>query len=108
MRYYKLPLDQTVPWYEFRITLSSVRYTLTVRYNPRMDRWIMDVGDAAGAPIALGLVLLNNRPLLSQYVTLPLPPGPMAVLPGVAGTQPGLSAFLTDHMLVYGDPNAAV
>lgn len=70
-----IPLKNNVFFYKFRINLSSVLYTLQFRYNGRMNRWIMDVSDAAGNQIVSGLPLLIKRNLAGQYVTLSLPPG---------------------------------
>lgn len=98
-----IPLGQNAPWFRFKITLSGVRYTLEARFNLRMDRWILSIMDAAGAPILMGIPLLIQRPL-TQYPTLALPPGDMfAVDRSGKDLQPTISSFVTDHELVYGE-----
>lgn len=99
-----IPLEQMVPWYTFRITLAAVRYTLELRYNIRMARWILNIMNANGDPILMGAPLLIQR-RLTQYPARGLPPGDMFVVDNSGkGTQPTLSSFLTDHQLIYGDP----
>jgi hypothetical protein len=70
-----IPLRNDIFLYNFKISLSSIVYTLTLRYNGRMDRWIMAIADTAGNQILDGIVLLVNRNLKSQYPTLNLMPG---------------------------------
>lgn len=104
MKYLKLPASDA-PWYSYRTTLSKVRYTLGFRYNKRMDRWILNISDANGTPILLGIPLLINHVLTRQYTNLALPPGALFVIDNSgANQQPGISSFLKDHQLIYADP----
>lgn len=103
--YVQIPA-QNLPDYDFNVTLTGVRYNLHVRYNLRMDRWLLDIADAAGNLVVAGIVLLIQRSLTGQYTTLALPPGPLlaADLSG-QNLQPTEASFLTDHALIYGEPN---
>jgi hypothetical protein len=105
MTFFQIPARNDLPWYQFKITLSGVIYTLVFRYNTRMQRWILDIADPAGNQIITGLVLLIERLVTSQYVTLALPPGPLFALDDTnQDAQPTLFSFGIDHTLAYGDP----
>lgn len=102
--YKAIPIARKQPWFSMQIVLSQQRYTLELRYNLRMDRWILSVADAAGAPILVGIPMLIDRDLVSQYATLRLPPGPLFVMDETGKQlQAGLSSFFVDHVLVYGE-----
>lgn len=98
------PTNVTYPWYQFRTALSGVVYTITLRYNPRMQRWIMDIADASNNPIQMGLPVLINRSVAGQYVTVGLPPGATFATCDTAAplTQPSRFSFGTTHTLFYG------
>lgn len=101
-----IPTDAQSPWYSQVITLANVRYTLTLRFNTRMSRWLLDVGDAADKALVLGVPLLINRNLLRQYPGRGLPPGAMFVTDeSGAEQQPSLSSFLRTHVLWYLEPD---
>lgn len=105
MRYYRVPLDEQEPWYDFRVTLSGVRYIFELAFNNRMRRWILSIMDAAQNPILMGIPLLSGRDLTAQYPTLRLPPGSLAVYDTSGkALQAELASFLLDHVLVYADP----
>jgi hypothetical protein len=109
MTYYTIPLDSTFPWFQTRITLSGITYTLTFRYNSRSTRWVMDIGDASNNPIQLGLVLLINVDLTYQYrpANISLPVGTFFVQDNTGqGIQPTQYSFGTTHTLFYGDPTS--
>jgi hypothetical protein len=107
MKYYPLPVAQNHPWFTFRIPLSSVTYSIEMRYNTRMGRWIFSLGDAIGTPIVVGIPIFPNRDLLSRYQGSAIPPGPLFCIDDTGqNTPPTLSSFLTDHRLIYGDPTA--
>lgn len=107
MQYLAMPLGQNSPWYTFRITLSKVLYTMEVRYNIRMDRWLLSLYDAAMNPLVMGMPLLVTRAIGAQYVTLALPPGTFFVQDDSGkNAQPTLASFLLDHRFFYADPTA--
>lgn len=104
--YLSYPAGANFPWNSFRATLSGVVYTITLRYNTRAARWVMDIGDASNNPILMGLPILIERNLAGQYVTPGLPPGPSFAVCDTAAplTQPSRYSFGTTHTLFYGDP----
>lgn len=101
-----LPLANDLPWYFFTIGLSGVQYTLSFRYNTRMDRWIMNVADALQNPILSSITLLINRVLAGQfhYITS-FPVGTFFVLDSTnTDTQPTRYSFGTGNVSYYLDP----
>ncbi len=104
MTFLTFPVNITYPWYRFRVTLSQVVYTIALRYNTRMSRWIMDISDASGNPIQVGLPVLIQRDIAGQYVTIGLPPGLIFALCDTAAplTQPSRNSFGTTHTIFYG------
>lgn len=103
--FFRLPVSKNVPWFRIRVPLSKVTYTLEMRYNTRMGRWIFSLLDSIGNPIVLGLPVLQMRNLLAGYPTLGIPPGPILAVDDTGrGMEPGLGSFLVDHGLIYVDP----
>jgi hypothetical protein len=98
-----LPLDQNAPWFSFRIILNTIRYGIEARFNIRMNRWIMSIYDAGGAPVLMGIPLLIDRNLI-PYPTLKLPSGAMFVKDASGKQlQATLASFAVDHLLVQDD-----
>ena len=109
MEIVSLPLSNDVPWYFFQITLSGVIYTLTFKYNTRMSRWIMGVGDAMNKPILEGMLLVINRNVTKQFIgQTGVPIGTFFVRQLNAGDQkqPTRYSFGTTHTCFYLDPLA--
>lgn len=107
MAIYVIPTSTSNPHYTQSVQLSGVSYTMTLRYNTRMQRWVLNVGDAAGNDIVNGLVMLTGRSLNSHYTTLSVPPGVLFCFNGTdLSTQPTLASFLTDTSFAYYDPTA--
>src|SRR3954463_13497523 len=105
--YFQIPVNRNLPRYIQRIALSKTTYTLQISYNPRADRWFLSIMDAIGTPILMGVPLLLLRDVLGPYRTLALPPGSLFAMDySGRGIEPGLSAFLLDHVLLYQDPTA--
>lgn len=103
--YYNIPLTQNATWYSFNITLDSATYVFELRYNTRKDRWILSIYDAAENPLLVGIVLLIERNLSTQYNYLAIPQGVIFCQDDSGqGLQPTLSSFLVDHTLFYLSP----
>lgn len=106
MAVFNIPVDANLPWYDFRVTLSGVAYILEMRFNKRMQRWILSILDVARNPILTGIPVLINRALTSQYSTLAIPPGVLYATDNSGnGLQPTLASFLSDHSILYYDNN---
>lgn len=101
---FEVPTIPNLPWYSSKITLSGVVFTITLRYNDRMQRWILDIGDPSGNPILAGLPILINRNVNGQYVIAGIPSGFFfAVDDTNLGIQATLNSFELDHTLLYND-----
>lgn len=105
MTIYLTPIQANLPWYFFSTTLSGNTYILRLRYNSRMQRWVMDIADAANNTIIAGMVLLINRNANGQYVAAGVPPGVFfAYDDSSQGTEATEFSFSIDHSLNYIDP----
>jgi hypothetical protein len=101
----QVPARNDVPWYKMKITLSNVVYTARLRYNTRMQRWILDLADTADNDILVGLPVLIGRNINGQYVISGLPPGTVYSSDQTQqDTQPTRLSFGTTHILWYSDP----
>lgn len=103
MKWFTIPLSQRLPWYTFPIVLADQRFNFELRYNLRIDRWILNISDATNTLILAGIPLLLRRVQLLQYLTLDLPAGALYVdaVKGSPFAQPGAGAFLTTHLLYF-------
>lgn len=54
------PIDPSTqqPGYEYDIDLSGVTYRLRLYWRERTQRWYLDLADAGGAPLFLGVQLV--------------------------------------------------
>ena len=88
--------------YTFRVSLSGSVYKFTVRYNGRMNRWILNIDDVAGNQILSGIPLLINVDLFSQYPTLNVLAGKLFVVDASQKfKQPTQFSFADNNFLVY-------
>lgn len=109
MAIFQLPLAQDVPWFDFVITLSNVRYGMEARYNTRSERWHLDINDALQNPLVTGVPMLTGRSLCGQYTGSGLPPGDLVVIDTTNKGQPAtLRSFLSTHVLLYIEPGTAL
>lgn len=78
----QIPVRTDILAYSLEVTLEGVVYTLSFRWNARMEKWIMDIGDATGNPLLIGLVLFEGIPLIWRFVDriTGLPPGGFLVI----------------------------
>lgn len=99
---FTIPARNDFPAYEFKIDLDGVVYTLFFRYNTRMTRWLLDIMDASGNPILMGLPLLITVDTTGRFVNEGVPAGFIDVSDDSnQGTQPTRDSFGTDHSLLY-------
>lgn len=70
--YFQIPIKAGAPQ-RFSITLGGTEYRLTLRYlNVTEGGWVLDIADASGAAILLGIPLITGADLLAQYKYLGL------------------------------------
>lgn len=49
------------------ISLGGVNYVLKLRYNARLELWLLDIADAEERPLVSGIPLVTGADLLGQY-----------------------------------------
>lgn len=104
MTVFELPTQPNFPWYIFKASLATVIYTLRLRYNPRMSRWILDIADASNSDILNGVPVLINRNLNGQYVISGLPSGFLFATDNTnQNTEATLNSFSLDHSIFFAD-----
>jgi hypothetical protein len=82
--------------------MSDVIFTIRMRYNTRMQRWILDIADPANATILAGLPLLVERNVAGQYVMAGLPDGTIFVSDNTnQDEQATRDSFGLTHSLLY-------
>lgn len=65
---YEIPLSPTPQ--TFGITLNSVDYILTFRWNQASQSWQLDIADASNNMIVAGLPVITGTDLLGQFAYL--------------------------------------
>ena len=70
-----IPVRADLPAYTFQITLETKLFTLTFRFNERMDRWIMDIADEDEVDLLLGTLIITEWNLIERFKDDRLPPG---------------------------------
>jgi hypothetical protein len=96
-----IELDQ-YPDYDFRTDLGDVEFLIRLRYLERFDTWLLDLCDKDESPIAEGLPVVLNKPLLSQIVDPRRPAGElMFVSLGSNASSPNFDDFGKTFLLYY-------
>lgn len=102
----ELPVRSDLPQHEFQIDLEGTIFTITIRFNERKARWVMDIGDSNGTSILAGIVLLTDVNITDQYVGDNLPPGRFFVVDETGeGKNPGINDLGNDVKLFYLEAN---
>lgn len=70
-----LPTRNDIFNYSFRFNLDGIVYPMTLRYNRRIDSWILDFQD-----VLFGIRLAGGQDLLGQFHHLDLPPGELRIV----------------------------
>jgi hypothetical protein len=75
--------------------LDGRDFHLHFLWNMREQRWYLDIFDTDSVPLAVGLKLISNQPLLRFYQWDPrLPPGELlAYAQGIDQSNPGFNDF---------------
>lgn len=85
-----------------RTRLDGSDYVLTFQWNQRLGRWSMDIADQDSDPIASGIVLVADFPLLSLVTDERAPPGTLAIYDTQSpNIDPTLDSLGTRHHLMY-------
>ncbi|WP_298165130.1 hypothetical protein [Novosphingobium sp.] len=100
MAAFEIPL--TAEPQAFSIQLLGVPYQMTLQWrNNAQGGWVLDIADATGVPIVLGIALVTGADLLAQYGYLGLG-GALFVLNSASSDDaPTFADLGTDAHLVF-------
>lgn len=104
MLYFEIPLRSDFPSYFQKVTLDEVVYTLSFRFNARMNKWIMDISSSAGVALLEGLPLTQGMPLTYRFVgrTADFPLGQFWIIDETEqGGDPDRDTLGQDIKLIY-------
>jgi hypothetical protein len=59
----EIPVFPDLGAFNEKVVLDGTPYTLVGRFNPRMQRWVMDVQDEGGTDLVCGLPLVSDSNL---------------------------------------------
>lgn len=105
MTFFSIPVQTNLPWYKFKISLSSIVYTLRLRYNTRTTLWMLDIADASDSTLVSAMPVLVARNMNGQYVVAGLPVGTFFCTDDTGdGSEPTQFTLGLDHTLFYADP----
>lgn len=51
----------------FGTSLNGTAYTLTVKWNPFAEAWVLDIADNSGNALVSGIPIITGADLLAQY-----------------------------------------
>jgi hypothetical protein len=63
----EIPLSSEFARYTQKTTIGGIPLVINLRWNWRLQRWIIDLADDSGNPIVNGIVLNVNTDLLAPY-----------------------------------------
>ena len=70
-----IPTRSDIFYYAFRFNMDGVVYSMNLRYNRRIDSWILDFVN-----VLWGIRLAGGQDLLGQFHHLDVPPGELRVI----------------------------
>ena len=99
----EIPIQPDLNAFEQRIQLDGEYYTSRFRWNPRAERWYLDLLSGDGDPIVNGIALVVGVPLTMHLRTLTgMPPGAfVCVDTDKLGNDPGFDELGVRVKLVY-------
>jgi hypothetical protein len=100
----QLPIDgEKSPFFSFSTELDGVSYGFEFRWNTRSAQWVMSLFDGAGQPVAIGLRVVVNIPLLFRYRSLAgVPNGELVAIDTSGKNQdPTFSSFGVGVVIRY-------
>ena len=114
MSYQIIPVDPdtTALYYDQIVPLEGIEYLFTFLWSDRESCWYLSIGDQDGNPIAYGIRLVVNWPLLRRFTDSRLPPGLLvATDTSLQGADIAASSDLGSRVLLMymtsDDPNLA-
>ena len=70
-----IPLSSQYPKHSFRVQLDGTPYIFRMRWNKRIDRWMLSISDSSDNMIVSGINCCVRTDLLAQYKHLKVPQG---------------------------------
>ena len=71
----EIPLSSDTPLYTIRVTLDGQEYIFKFDWNERENRWYFSLFTIDEKPLATGIKLVANWPLLRRFTSGDMPPG---------------------------------
>jgi hypothetical protein len=104
----EIPVAVDTPLYTQRITLDGIEYIFKLDWFEREGRWYLSLYTVDNQPLALGIKIVANWPILRRFKDARMPPGLlMAVdLSPMNGEPPGYTDLGTRVRLHYFPANA--
>lgn len=99
----EIPVATDTPLYSERVTLDGSEYIFAFDWNDREGRWYLSISTVDGLPLALGIKLVANWPLLRRFTDSRLPPGHLiaADISSQAGESPAYAELGARVKLMY-------
>jgi len=103
MTFYEIPLTPNAQ--RFYITLAGVQYQMQVAWRSNVEGgWFLDIYDAAGVAIVLGVPLVTGVDLLEPYPDLNFGGSLYAMTDGDPNTVPTFANLGTQSHVYFGIP----
>jgi len=99
----EIPIPSEVPLFSERITLQGIEYLFQFDWNDREQRWYLAILTVDEKPLATGIKIVANWPLLRRFTDPRLPPGTLiaADLSPMQGESPTYLELGTRVRLMY-------
>lgn len=76
----EIPIPSDTPLFSQRIALDGQEYLLQFDWNDREQRWYMSLLDIDEKPLAMGMKIVANVPILRRFTLPSLPPGDLIAI----------------------------
>jgi len=64
-----------LPAYYYTVALDGINYTISLKFNDRMNKWMITLGDSEGNDIVSNVPVVVNWPLFDRFRFDGIPPG---------------------------------
>lgn len=98
-----LPTTDEAEAFTFEVSLEGTLYLFALAWNARDSAWYMAISDADGAPIATGIRVVVDWPLLKGVADSRRPPGEIFALDTTGTGDPGLADLGGRVSLIYNE-----
>lgn len=99
----EIPVAVDTPLYTERVTLDGQEYVLKLDWNDRENRWYLSIYAIDLTPLATGIKVVANWPLLRRFTNAGIPPGVLVAtdLSPMGGESPTYSELGARVRLTY-------